>query len=57
MGRLKTETWTDKQGQTRKSVKIVADQVNRVKPYVGVSSIPHSECYSVNTKVSAFCIV
>ena len=41
VGRLKTETWTDKEGQTRKSFKIVADQVNRVRPYTMVSPYMH----------------
>lgn len=32
VGRLKTETWTDKvTNQPRKTIKIVADQVNRVR--------------------------
>jgi single-stranded DNA-binding protein len=33
VGRLKTEAWTDKEGQSRKGFKIVADQINRVRPY------------------------
>lgn len=34
VGRLKTETWTDKAtNQPRKSFKVVADQVNRVRSF------------------------
>ena len=34
VGRLKTETWTDKvTNQPRKSIKVVADQVNRVRAF------------------------
>ena len=37
VGRLKTETWTDKvTNQPRKSFKVVADQVNRVRSYAQV---------------------
>ncbi|CAL8469525.1 g9066 [Coccomyxa elongata] len=33
VGRLKSDQWTDREGQTRSSFKIVADQVNRVRPW------------------------
>ena len=34
VGRLKTETWTDKAtNQPRKSFKVIADQVNRVRSF------------------------
>jgi hypothetical protein len=42
VGRLKTEEWTDKMtGQPRRSFKIVADQVNKVRPWAVVSVLVH----------------
>ena len=37
VGRLKNDQWTDREGQTRNTFKIVADQVNRVRPWNTVS--------------------
>lgn len=44
VGRLKTEAYTDKAGQPRKSFKIVADQINRVRPYAAAVSGGLPQC-------------
>ncbi|BDA44738.1 probable single-stranded DNA-binding protein [Coccomyxa sp. Obi] len=48
VGRLKSEEYRDKEGQTRSSFKIVADQVNRVRPWnVGYQSAqPAAEAWN-----------
>lgn len=49
VGRLKTETWTDREGQTRKNFKIVADQVNRVRPFMVSAHSSHLGDFLLST--------
>ena len=47
VGRLKTETWTDKAtNQSRKSVKVVADHLSRVQPFGQVCRHHQNSLYS-----------